>query len=154
MKLLLIGANGYIGSILASRLVRKYGEEAVDLVDIGLSETSYGEGALVMKRDFRDFTIEELSSYSDCIWVAGHSSVLQSINDPMGCFANNLTGLVEFEKKFNGRLIYASSGSVYNNSIEKVCEETSLLGPPQNIYDYTKSSFDQYLSIEGKNLLD
>jgi nucleoside-diphosphate-sugar epimerase len=85
--------------------------------------------------------------------VGGHSSVSQSINDPVGCFSNNLTGLVEFAKLFPGRLIYASSGSVYNNNPDQNCMETVTIGSPKNIYDYTKSSFDQYMSILGSNYI-
>ena len=61
---------------------------------------------------------------------------------------DNLNGLIKFKKIFKGRLIYASSGSVYSQ-ISGLCEDTPI-GDPTNIYDFTKVTIDKYFSYKVK----
>ena len=89
-----------------------------------------------------------LSEFEICIWLAGHSSVPMAVQDPMGCLENNLIGLINFSKIYKGKLIYASSGSVYNNiSNQLFSEEMPINYIPNNVYDFTKITFDNYLML-------
>jgi nucleoside-diphosphate-sugar epimerase len=70
------------------------------------------------------------------------------MNDPSGALKNNFFDLIEFRARFRGRLIYASSGSVYSRLKPEECSEDSHLANPSNIYDYTKTAFDWYLASQ------
>jgi len=94
--------------------------------------------------DYRDLRTDFLKQFTHIIWLAGHSSVPQSISDPAGCISNNLSGLIGLTEKYKNTLIYASSGSVYSGVDCEFCSEDSPLGTPYNIYDFTKTSFDNY----------
>ena len=71
-------------------------------------------------------------------------------SDPFGAIDNNLNGLIKFKKIFKGRLIYASSGSVYSQ-ISGLCEEDTPIGDPTNIYDFTKVTIDKYFQLTKSN---
>ena len=145
-KILLVGANGYIGSRFYDRLHGKYN---ITCIDNGL-KPFINKANNFSLTDYRDIDDDFLSDFSDCIWLAGHSSVPQSLQDPVGCFQNNLVGLALLQERFNGRLIYASSGSVYNGKNGRISSEKDSLGAPLNIYDFTKSTFDNYLNFSKK----
>ena len=86
-------------------------------------------GAFHQKRELKDYrklSSEDLNKFDVCLWLCGHSSVKQSIDNPSEAFSNNTTGLIELSKKFDGTIIYASSGSVYNNSTG-LCDENELI---------------------------
>lgn len=142
-KILLIGANGYIGSRFHDKYNTKYDIYGVD----SILRSSHKHANKFDISDYRDLDSRFLSQFTDCLWLAGHSSVPQSLSDPAGCFQNNLVELVSFQKRFTGRLIYASSGSVYNSTDGSICDENAILGSPLNMYDFTKVSFDKYLNL-------
>ena len=144
-NILLIGANGYIGSRFLERSNNKYNITAIDnLLKPGVLP-SYIEN-----KDYRDLDKEYLNQFEVCVWLAGHSSVPSSVNDPYGAYSNNYSGLVELTNNFNGLLIYASSASVYNNAAGAICSESTQIGDPDNIYDFTKVAFDSYVQIMNK----
>lgn len=142
-KILLVGANGYIGSRFYDLLNHKY---EILGIDSGLRRSPVHANNFSVV-DYRELDTEFLSHFTDCVWLAGHSSVPQSLSDPWGCFQNNLVGLVAFQRKFLGRLIYASSGSVYNNMDACMCNEEYASAAALNIYDFTKITFDNYLKL-------
>jgi UDP-glucose 4-epimerase len=152
MKVLLIGGNGYIGSKVSLMLERKKIEflsvdnliRDIEVKNKNLTVASYSN----LDQDF-------LKDYSECIFLAGHSSVQMSLNDEIGAFNNNFLDLIELRKRFKGRFIYASSGSVYSRIEPELCNEDSPTAVPDNMYDYTKIAFDNYLrmsSLQGIGL--
>jgi nucleoside-diphosphate-sugar epimerase len=143
-KILLVGSNGYIGSRLYDLLKEKYKFCIIDS-QIKNADKKYNP---FIALDYRDLDEKFLSQFEICVWLAGHSSVTMAIQDPMGCLENNLIGLINFLKIYKGRLIYSSSGSVYNNAnYELFSEEMSINYVPSNIYDFTKITFDNYLML-------
>ena len=144
LNILLVGSNGYIGSHFYNCFKNKY---KISLIDNGFRPYEFKANDFIL-RDYRKLNLDYLSEFTHCVWLAGHSSVPQSIKDPLGCFSNNLTGLADFYHMFPGSLIYASSGSVYNNNKSLECNEEEISsGAPFNMYDFTKISFDNYLNI-------
>lgn len=144
-KILLVGANGYIGSRFLDREGNKFNTTNIDNLE--------KPGTLsknIEKKDYKDLDKKYLNNFDICLWLAGHSSVPMSIKDPYGCYSNNLSGLVEFSEKFEGLLVYASSASVYTNTSGALSSEDSIIGIPRNIYDYTKVAFDDYMRIMNK----
>jgi UDP-glucose 4-epimerase len=143
-KVLLVGSNGYIGSHLYDSLKNKYQFYIIDS-KIKKSDKKYNS---FITSDYRDLNEKFLSQFTECVWLAGHSNVSMAIQDPVGCLENNLIGLINFTKIYKGRLIYASSGSVYSSHTPGLfSEETSLSYVPNNMYDFTKISFDNYLML-------
>ena len=144
-KILLVGANGYVGRRFLERTGRKYTLVSID------SLLKPGElPDYIEHKDYRDLSETFLDDFDICLWVAGYSSVPLSKENPVDCYENNYSGLVEFITKFKGLLIYASSGSVYANAAGAICSEETPIGRPENIYDFTKVSFDNYVKIMNK----
>jgi nucleoside-diphosphate-sugar epimerase len=144
-NVLLVGANGYIGRRFLERNADKYNLKSIDNLLKPGELPDYIEN-----KDYRDLSEKYLNNFDVCLWLAGHSSVPSSIKDPYGAYTNNYSGLVELTNKFNGLLIYASSASVYNNEAGAICSESTQIGDPDNIYDFTKVSFDSYVKIMNK----
>ena len=146
-KLLVIGGNGYIGSQLMQRLLSQ--GRAVTAVDSFLRPDTVRDAPYpIVTSAYQDLDPEFMAEFDDCIWLAGHSSVPQAMSDPKGALRNNFFDLVAFTERFAGRLIYASSGSVYSRIKPEECSEESHLANPSNIYDYTKTVFDWYLASQ------
>jgi nucleoside-diphosphate-sugar epimerase len=144
-NILLVGANGYIGRRFLERNAEKYNLKSIDNLLKPGKLPDYIEN-----KDYRDLSEKYLNDFDVCLWLAGHSSVPSSIEDPYGAYQNNYSGMVELINKFNGLLIYASSASVYNNEAGAICNESTQIGDPDNVYDFTKVSFDSYVKIMNK----
>lgn len=143
MKVLLVGANGYIGSALFAKLQEK--GIAVTGIDNLLRPHETLHSTHFTNLSYQNADRYFLDEFTDCVWLAGHSSVTASINDTQGALRNNLFDLIAFRSLFRGRFIYASSGSVYSREdVEMATEETPSM-PPSNTYDYTKICFDYFM---------
>lgn len=148
MKILLCGANGYIGSLFYQKYFEKY-----DIFPIDNLLTKRKKLNFVKVKDYRDLNKDFINNFDICIWLCGHSSVLQSVNAPNNAFNNNVLGLIKLKKDFKGTLIYASSGSVYNNLLGRKCSEETETLTSSNIYDFTKSTIDKYFTLTEKNFI-
>ena len=146
-KILVIGGNGYIGSRLTQHLL-SLGRQ-VTAVDNFIRPDPDGNASYpIVRSAYQDLNLEFLAQFDDCVWLAGHASVPQSMSDPKGALRNNFFDLIDLRARFRGRLIYASSGSVYSRDKPEECSEESHLANPANIYDYTKTAFDLYLASQ------
>ena len=145
-KVLLVGANGYVGSRFVERFKDKYDLKCIDSLLRPGSLPSYIE-----HKDYRDMTKSELEEFDMCLWLAGYSSVPLSKANPVDCYENNYSGLVDFTNKFKGILIYASSGSVYGIKKERnVTEDLEL--KPISIYNKTKMIAERILLSYKKEI--
>jgi len=146
-SVVVIGGNGYIGSRLTQHL-HSLGRR-VTAVDSFIRPDAVRDAPYqIVESAYQDLDSEFLSQFDDCVWLAGHASVSQSKNDPKGALWNNFFDLIEFRERFEGRLIYASSGSVYSRAKPEECTEESHLANPSNMYDFTKTAFDLYLASQ------
>ena len=136
-KILLVGGNGYIGSAVYEKLKNKFQFYPIDNFFRKCFRNRF-----VLNKDYRLLKKHELKRFDMCLWLSGHSSVQQSLPDPFGAIDNNLNGLINLKKIFKGKLIYASSGSVYSQ-ISGLCKESTPIGDPTNIYDFTKITIDK-----------
>ncbi len=162
-KILIIGANGYIGSSVSSELslsheivaVDNYLRPAPDAEGNWINQSFNGKNRNLefVETSFQNLDLTFLDQFTDCIWLAGHSSVSQAMSDEYAALNNNLHDLIKFRQKFRGRFIYASSGSVYSRPNEEMCDENARLTSPSNIYDYTKTSFDHYIQATHTNAI-
>lgn len=148
-KILVIGGNGYIGSVLYDNLKnQQYDVDNVDLCWFG----KIFEETLV--EDYNDLTRSELSQYTHIVLLAGHSSVSMCV-DLAPCFKNNVTNFINLIDKLDDKqmLIYASTLAVYGNNEKKV-DELDCISEPLNYYDYTKICREQIAALyPNKNLV-
>jgi UDP-glucose 4-epimerase len=148
-KILLIGANGYIGCRVLKEL-RRTGADVTGIDNYLRADRQQELDPDIVQVSYQNLKPNFLDTFTDCVWLAGHSSVGMSVADEHGALRNNLYDLIDFSNSFRGRLIYASSGSVYSRPIAEASIESSTLMAPSNIYDYTKVAFDNYLSATNK----
>ena len=143
-NILIVGANGYIGSLLHKTLkLHQYKIFGVDSFLRNYNSQTIDDD--IEKISYQNLSPKFLDQFTDCIWLAGHSSVQMSSQDEQGALRNNLYDLINFSNLFRGRLIYASSGSVYSRDKAEKADENFATLIPNNIYDYTKISFDNYI---------
>lgn len=149
LNVLVIGANGYIGSKIINKL-KKTTINWVGIDSLLRSDNNAQAIKIYSENSYQNLKNSYLDEFTDCIWVAGHSSVSMSINDEYGALRNNLFDLINFTNIFRGRLIYASSGSVYSRINAELSKEDSPLFAAANMYDYTKICFDNYIKASNK----
>lgn len=146
-KVLVIGGNGYIGSRLMEQLL-SMGRPATAVDNFIRPDSARNASYPIVTSAYQDLSLDFLAQFDDCVWLAGHASVPQSVSDPKGALRNNFFDLIDLRARFRGRLIYASSGSVYSRDKPEECSEESYLANPSNIYDYTKTAFDLYVASQ------
>jgi UDP-glucose 4-epimerase len=147
-EILLLGAMGYIGSRLFSHLTAAgYRVTGVD--------RRAPAGGPILARDYRDLNGIDLAPFGTVIWLAGHSSVKISVDEPAEAFENNVSGLLRLVQRLQPaqRLIYASSASLYsgNESTDSITTEETIGFQYQNAYDLSKYAFDKLISTIGTN---
>jgi len=135
---LVIGGAGYIGSRLRLELAKHYTVDSVDCCWFSHDESS-------RRIDYAKLTSGDLGKYDVIVLLAGHSSVASCVGPIQDPWLNNVTNFTELLKKLSGQtLIYASSASVYGNSIPGELHRETTRKPfiPVNNYDITKYALD------------
>ena len=95
MQNILILGNGYIGSYLYKEFLN------LGLNCSILSKSPDKNNDALIVSDYKDLSAGFLSTFSHVLWFAGHSSVPQSVKDPIGSVSNNVIGLYELGQKIS-----------------------------------------------------
>jgi nucleoside-diphosphate-sugar epimerase len=153
MKILVTGAEGYIGAILAPYLV-EHGHDVT-----GLDSGFYREGTLfadqrprppVVAKDIREVTARDLVGCEAVVHLAELSNDPLGEMDPRITYAINHAGSVALAKAAKaagvGRFVYASSCSVYGASASEARDETSPVDP-QTAYARCKVLVERDLAL-------
>lgn len=139
-KVLILGSNGYIGSMLQKRWQHTYKLTLVDdcWFDGPTENTIVG--------DINDLKKEFIQEHDVVILLAGHSSVKMSEGPLTSAYTNNVTNFLNLLEKLSNKqkFIYASSSSVYGDVGEEVVTENYHNFKPHNQYDITKHIIDLY----------
>jgi nucleoside-diphosphate-sugar epimerase len=135
MKILLAGGAGYIGSVLAPRLLdRGYEVDVVDLLWFGNQLPS---AVRVIEKDVLDLTEGELVGYDQVVFLAGLSNDPMADYSPSRNFVFNAASpaFLAYLAKRAGvkRYVYASSCSVYGYTENELYNEQS---PANSSYPY------------------
>lgn len=150
-KILVLGNNGYVGSLLTEKLLNEYNVTGVDLCLFG---PNLGRSII---SDTSNLTETFLDKFDTIICLAAHSSVQLAKVDPKGAVQNNVVNLnmLMHRLKDHQKLIYASSASVYGSDNFDATEDQDLF-QMSNTYDITKQTGDELAKFyikEGKRIV-
>ena len=152
MRVLLIGSEGYAGSLLATELNSKID---IDLYTCDLIENEFSKSNKHIQDDYANLTSRFISQFDSILLFAAHSSVKQAMDNPEDAIKNNLLSQLRLISNMNQRqlLVYASSGSVYDGYSNTFPNEESPISRARNIYDFTKIAGDLMSSTMQKRLV-
>lgn len=142
MKVLIIGANGYIGSRLTEYLKSKYEVHGVDFcAQPQIIDLDY-------ICDYGTLCDEQITMYSHIILLAGHSAVSNFNDKLLPGFQNNVVNFIRLVEKMNAEqvLLYASTAAVYGNNPRLVWEDEEL-PDPVGYYDFTKYNLEKVANL-------
>lgn len=140
MKILIIGASGYIGNMIYQKLSIKHSVKCVDAEWFGLYSISN------IKCNYSELSKSLVQDHDVVILTAAHSSVPMCNEDKSGAFDNNVVNFVKLVEKLrpDQKFIYASSSCVYLNSSEPAKEDWPLR--PNDMLSFSKTTADNYLT--------
>jgi UDP-glucose 4-epimerase len=151
MKALVTGGAGYIGSVVASQLVRA-GHETVVLDDLSRGHArAVPEGARLVRGNLldADFVRETLSEgFEGVLHFAALSLVGESMQRPGLYYRNNVCGTLNLldamRESGAGKLVFSSTAAVYGEPDEVPIEETAPT-LPTNPYGSSKLAVDRLI---------
>ncbi len=158
-KILITGGAGFIGSYLADYYYKKkYKIYIIDNLSTGF-KSNLNKKFIFIKKSCEDKTlIKDLKGidFNVIYHLAGQSSGEYSFYKPFEDFSSNLAGTLNIVniclKTKSKRLIFASSMSVYGNSLKAVSEKDKCT--PRSFYGLSKLSAENYLIFFSKKGLN
>ena len=162
MKILITGVAGFIGSHLAEKLL-ELGNEVIGIDNFDpYYDRSIKENNIANYSNNSNFTFIEgdiceidnllkaVKGIDLIIHLAAKVSVLPSLKNPQAYIKANIEGtqaVLEFMRKKNiGKIIFASSSSIYGNNLKVPFSETDRVDNPISPYAYTKKAGELMLS--------
>ncbi|HOK41442.1 MAG TPA: GDP-mannose 4,6-dehydratase [bacterium] len=151
--ILVTGGTGFIGSHLIEKLLKEYQPAKVIAYDnFCASKHSNIKHLLNDKRfelvvgDVRDFDVlEPIVEQSEIIFHLAASKLVMSLKRPRIDLETNIIGvfnILQLAKKFNKRVIHASTGSVLGSSDKPMPEDYPC--SPTTLYGITKHTAERY----------
>lgn len=143
MKAVVTGSSGYIGSVLAQKLL----EQGHIVIGIDQMPNKNNNLKNFYLSDYsNEFTIAQTMLNADVIFHMAASSLLgPSVNDPISYYYNNnaktsilLHRLIK--NGFKGRFIFASSAAIYGNT-STLCDDSFFHGSFKPINPYGKTKY-------------
>jgi UDP-glucose 4-epimerase len=155
---LITGGAGFIGSSLAEEILRRGGRVRIfDNFSTGFRENvdSLGDGVEVFEGDLR--SLEQVRAAMEGVSYVSHQgalrSVERSVDDPMSSNDVNVGGtmhiLTAAREAGVRRVVYASSSSVYGDSVELPKHE-KLTPSPVSPYAVSKLAGEYYCRVFSK----
>lgn len=151
MRVLVTGGAGFIGSHAVTALIER-GDEVVVLdnfdpyYDPQLKRANLNPSARLVEGDLRDgaAVARSLKGVDAVLHLAARAGVRRSIAEPAVYVDNNVTGLQSLLDGMRqagvGRLVYASSSSVYGARSDGPFHEDDSLRRPESPYAATKAA--------------
>src|SRR5262245_6074090 len=152
MKILLTGADGYIGAVLGPKLI----EAGHDVrgIDTGFYRRGWlfndsRTRPIVTSKDVRHLSLDDLRGFEAVVHLAELSNDPLGENDPETTYAVNFCGSFELARKCKeagvSRFVYSSSCSIYGAGDASERTETSP-ADPQTAYARCKVLVEQGVS--------
>ena len=119
MKILVTGGAGFIGSHLIASLAKGNEVDILDNLSSGSMDRISGlvDGKNVRFHDSTPIRISDFCSGSDLIFHLGTASAAEMYRkNPMlvGSSISDIIGLLEYARRFDSKVVFASSSAVYN----------------------------------------
>lgn len=140
MRILVTGANGFIGGWLCKELIKRH--EVIGLTRGGtgyLKSHGIEDSVEILKGDLTELDTKIEADY--CIHLAGMTDANECINNPLKAIRENVEGtnnLARICKEHGVRgMILASSTKVYGETDRDIADEESATNPT-NLYGMTK----------------
>lgn len=146
MKILITGGAGFVGSNISNHLHEKHDVTAVDNLRYG-NRANLFTSVRCEFRDFQIITKDELSVYDVLIHLATINLIASSEN-PKDTYRTNAIDTMDLFDKFQGKIIYTSTASVYGNQSNQPLTEQSDI-KVRNAYDSSKYIAERYLRMRG-----
>ena len=149
-KFLVVGGAGFIGSHIVERLAG-LGASVIALDDFSngkLANLPKADTVNSIQGDVRTFDFGSLGKV-DGVFNEAARALLPSFEDPLTDLAVNTGGaarVLEYARKFDVKVVHASSGSVYGNPIEVPIKESHPLNPISP-YGCSKLASEFYCSM-------
>ena len=154
--MLITGGAGYIGSILVNLAPENWNITVLDNCIMGNTQTNFQREVNFVKEDIRNaIIVEDLIKKSDVvIHLAGIVGEASFQKNPKASWEINQVAtekIVDFIKKYNKKLIFMSTCSVYGFQTEICTEETT----PNPVDDYSRSKLksEQYIQENLQNYI-
>jgi len=150
MKILVTGGAGYLGNVLVRKLLKANHE--VMVVDIG----TFGYGALegvpvqIVKGDIRNINnLENVDIVMHLASIVGDAACDLDMNGTIDINLKATGNLAKLCKKFDKKLIYASTCSVYGENPGKMSTENDETVTPISLYGQTKLKSEKLIKDSG-----
>lgn len=154
-KILITGGAGFIGSHLAEALVSK-GASVIVLDDLSTGKMhnigNVKERCEIVIRDVRKRSVLENIGKVDIIFHEAAGALIPSFKNPNLDLQVNTGGTInvlEFARKWDAKIIHASTGSVYGNPIKVPIAEDHPLNPISP-YGISKLAAEMYCDFYFK----
>ena len=154
--MLITGGAGYIGSILVNLAPENWNITVLDNCIMGNTQTNFQREVNFVKEDIRNaIIVEDLIKKSDVvIHLAGIVGEASFQKNPKASWEINQVAtekIVDLIKKYNKKLIFMSTCSVYGFQTEICTEETT----PNPVDDYSRSKLksEQYIQENLQNYI-
>jgi len=151
VKLCVTGGAGYVGSVVAERLVERGHEVAIlDNLTTG-HRAAVPSGCRLVAGDIRDerALAEALDGVEAVLHFAALSVVADSMRRPLDYFDNNVSGTTRLvramEARHIRRLVFSSTAAVYGTPSALPIDEAALCRP-ENPYGWTKLTVEWMLA--------
>ena len=167
MKIVVTGGLGYIGSHTIVKLLEKNYEVICldNLINSDLETKDKIEKITKKKFIFHNLDLKNiddlkmcLSQYKQIKYIIHFASLIyvpESINRPFSYYSNNIISLlniIEITKKYNAKLIFSSSSTVYGTPKRFPITESMPLGISTSPYGNTKKIGEEILMDVAKEM--
>ena len=165
MKILVTGGLGYIGSHTIIKLLEKEFDVICldNLINSDLDTKDKIEKITKKKFEFHNVDVTQINDlktvlmkYKKIDYIIHFASLIyvpESLDNPLEYYYNNLISLlniIKIQKKYNSRLIFSSSSTVYGDPKKFPITEDMPLGKPTSPYGNTKKIGEEILMDVAK----
>lgn len=146
MKILVTGSAGFIGGNLCHKLwMAGYDVTGVDNLQFGYEDNMPND--MPFKKYGIDAMYYVLNNY-DIIVSCHTANIIYAMTNPMKTWETNCNDTIEMFSKFNGKVIYTSTSSIYGNAPAIPTPEDSPLNMT-NAYARSKYAPELFLQDRG-----
>ena len=160
MNIIITGGNGFLGSRLAEKFVKK--GHSVTIIDLKknpiekknyLKKIRFFNANITSLKSLKKVEVKDDSILMHC---AGQPSAALSFKDPIGDLEKNILGMVnivEFAKIKNiKKILFASTFNVYKENFTKSKLNEKSECQPKSLYAVSKLAAENYLKVYAPHL--